>query len=75
QLNANPAAKATVSGFHDASGDPAANAEIAKQRAMAVQRLLQDGGIAADRIVLDKPMLTEGDGDPKEARRVDISVR
>lgn len=75
QLNANPAAKATVSGFHDASGDPAANAEIAKQRALAVQKLLQDGGIAADRIVLDKPMLTEGGGDPKEARRVDIGVR
>ncbi len=74
-LNANPGSQAYVSGFHDASGDPATNAEIAKQRAQAVQALLEDAGIAADRIVLEKPVLAEGGDDWRQARRVDISVR
>ena len=72
QLNANPALTATLSGFHDDSGDPAQNAEIAKDRARAVQQLLVDGGIDPERIILDKPVLTEGGADPREARRVDV---
>jgi outer membrane protein OmpA-like peptidoglycan-associated protein len=33
--------KVLISGFHDASGDPALNAELAKQRAMAVRDALK----------------------------------
>jgi len=73
-LNANAGAKARISGFHDESGSAATNAELAKQRAQAVQHWLQQQGIAADRIVLDKPAVTEGGGDAKEARRVEVSV-
>lgn len=35
---------AVVSGFVDSTGDAAQNAEIAKQRAMAVQNLLRSAG-------------------------------
>lgn len=64
-----------LSGFHDASGDAAANEELAKQRALAVRDLLVGAGAPAERIELRKPELTTGDGDPREARRVEISVR
>ncbi len=73
-LQADPANKARISGYHDASGDAATNAEIAKERAQAVQGLLVERGISADRIVLDKPVLSTGDGTPDEARRVEVVV-
>ena len=53
---------------------PATNEEIAKQRAQTVQGLLVGNGVAADRIVLDKPVLTTGDGSPDEARRVEVLI-
>ncbi|WP_269769756.1 OmpA family protein [Lysobacter enzymogenes] len=73
-LNANASAKARISGFHDETGSAATNAEVSKQRAQAVQQWLQQQGIAAERIALDKPAVTEGGGDAKEARRVEVSV-
>ncbi|KAF1708441.1 sodium-translocating pyrophosphatase [Pseudoxanthomonas sacheonensis] len=73
-LQANPGSKARVSGYHDATGGAAANEEIAKVRAQTVQELLLANGIAQERIVLDKPVLTTGDGSPEEARRVEILV-
>ncbi|MFT3761438.1 MAG: OmpA family protein [Pseudoxanthomonas sp.] len=69
------AATARVSGFHDESGDPAANAELAKQRAEAVRQWLLDQGIAAERVTLEKPVVTTGDGDAAEARRVEVAVQ
>ncbi len=74
RLQNDMALKATVSGFHDASGDAAANGLIARERAQQVQALLVASGIDAGRIVLDKPMLTTGDGNPDEARRVEVLV-
>jgi outer membrane protein OmpA-like peptidoglycan-associated protein len=67
-------ARFAVSGFHDASGDAAANAELAKQRALAVRDLLTTAGVAPDRIELRKPALTTGGADPREARRVDVTL-
>ncbi len=67
-------AKARISGFHDETGSAATNAELAKKRAQAVQQWLESQGIAAERIVLDKPAVTEGGGKPEEARRVEVSV-
>lgn len=64
----------TVSGFHDASGDAAANAELAKQRALAVRDLLTNAGVAPERIELHKPALTTGGADPREARRVEVTL-
>lgn len=66
--------KWVVSGYHDASGDAAANAELAKQRAFAVRDLLTTAGVRPESIELSKPMVTMGGADPREARRVEISL-
>ena len=69
-----PAAKLVISGYHDASGDPAQNAGLAKQRAMAVRDALKTAGVAEDRIELKKPEQLNA-GDAAEARRVEVSVQ
>jgi cytochrome c oxidase subunit II len=73
-LKAKPGAKIALSGFVDASGSAAKNAELAKQRAFAVRDALTKGGIPAERIELRKPSQVEaGSGaDAARARRVDI---
>ncbi|KRA75649.1 pyrophosphatase [Lysobacter sp. Root667] len=74
RLQRDPALKARVSGFHDRSGDPAANAELAKQRASVVRDWLIAQGLPADRVSMDKPVETTGNGTSKEARRVEVVV-
>lgn len=64
-----------ISGFHDASGDAATNAELAKKRAQVVRHALEANGVAPDRLVLDKPMVTPGDTNAREARRVEMRLR
>lgn len=64
-----------ISGYHDTSGDPAKNAELAKNRAVAVRHALEANGVAADRLVMDKPIATTGGSDAREARRVELRVR
>ncbi|HTN48399.1 MAG TPA: OmpA family protein [Burkholderiaceae bacterium] len=64
-----------VSGYHDASGDTAANAELAKQRAFAVRDLLVARGVSPQSIELSKPIVTLGGTDPREARRVEVTLR
>jgi outer membrane protein OmpA-like peptidoglycan-associated protein len=65
---------AVLSGFHDASGDPAKNAELAKERAKAVREALKAAGVPAERIALRKPQSTTGDGTNQEARRVEVRL-
>ena len=66
---------AVVSGFHDASGDPAKNVELAKQRAFAVRDALKALGVAEDKVELSKPAETTGSGSAGEARRVEVTLR
>jgi len=66
--------RVAISGFHDRTGNPEANAELAKQRAMAVRDALVTAGVAEARIELRRPVQTEGDGTDREARRVEVSV-
>ncbi|MBL8328628.1 MAG: OmpA family protein [Rubrivivax sp.] len=63
-----------LSGFHDPSGDPAVNAELAKNRAKAVREALKARGVPAERIALRKPEQTSAEGPPAEARRVEIRL-
>lgn len=72
---ANPNAAVLISGFHDASGNPEHNAELAKRRAMAVRHALEANGVQPTQLVLDKPRETTGGGDPREARRVEVHLR
>jgi K(+)-stimulated pyrophosphate-energized sodium pump len=67
--------KAVVSGFHDSTGDPAKNAELAKQRALAVRDALKAAGAADDKIELKKPEVATGSGDAAHARRVEVVLQ
>ncbi len=66
---------AVISGYHDATGDAAQNAELAKNRAQAVQAALEALGVPADKIDLKKPESTTGDGSNAEARRVEVTLQ
>ncbi|MBU4424128.1 MAG: OmpA family protein [Gammaproteobacteria bacterium] len=66
--------KAVVSGFHDATGDAALNAELAKQRAFAVRDALTALGVAEEKIELKKPEETTASGSNAEARRVEVAL-
>ena len=67
--------KAVISGFHDASGDPAMNAELAKQRALNVRDALKALGVAEDKVELKKPEQTLAAGAAADARRVEVAVQ
>jgi outer membrane protein OmpA-like peptidoglycan-associated protein len=63
-----------ISGFHDATGDAPSNAELAKQRALAVQKKLLELGVPAASILLQKPAVTVILGSYAEARRVEVTL-
>lgn len=63
-----------ISGFHDATGDAAFNAELARQRALAVHDMLVGAGVARTAIALKKPEQTTGSGNNAEARRVEVVI-
>lgn len=67
-------ARLVLSGFHDPSGDPAQNAELAKERAKAVRAALVAAGVDVARVALRKPESTTGGGTPEEARRVEVRL-
>ncbi|MEJ6005128.1 OmpA family protein [Paucibacter sp. AS339] len=73
-LIAAPARKIVIAGFHDASGDAAKNAELAKERAKATRAALTAAGIDAARLLLRKPESTLAEGTSEEARRVEIRL-
>lgn len=64
-----------ISGFHDATGSAEANAELAKQRAMAVRADLLQAGVAQDLIEMKKPEETHATGSNAEARRVEVTLQ
>lgn len=66
---------AVISGFHDTTGDPAKNEELAKQRAFAVRDALVSLGIGEDKLDLQKPEVMAVAGPNAEARRVEVSLR
>lgn len=62
-----------VSGYHDATGNPEANAELARQRAVAVRDALISLGVPEDKVELRKPELMLGGANDAEARRVEVT--
>lgn len=64
-----------ISGYHDASGGAAKNAELAKQRALAVRHALEANGVSPDRLQMSKPVETTGGTDPKDAHRVEMRLQ
>jgi outer membrane protein OmpA-like peptidoglycan-associated protein len=67
--------KLVISGFHDAAGDPAYNAVLARRRALAVRDALKKAGVDDKQIELKKPEQLAGSGSDAEARRVEISLQ
>ncbi|MGH8034777.1 MAG: OmpA family protein [Lysobacterales bacterium] len=67
--------KLVISGFHDATGDAAKNADLARQRALAVRDALKAAGVAERHIELKKPEPLAANGSNAEARRVEISLQ
>ena len=67
--------KALVSGFHDATGSADLNAELSKQRALAVRDALLALGVAEASIELKKPEETQLGGPAAEARRVEVVLQ
>ena len=74
-LRTNPSAVATVSGFHDPTGDAAYNEELAKNRAITVRDAMMAAGVPEAQIEMVKPIVTTGGGDLAEARRVEVAIR
>jgi K(+)-stimulated pyrophosphate-energized sodium pump len=65
--------KVGISGYVDASGDAAKNAELAKQRAFAVRELLKVSGVKEEQIMLVRPNdIKEGSTSAAEGRRVEV---
>lgn len=75
-LDANADARLSVSGYVDPRGDPAFNAQLAKDRATKVRDALVAAGIGADRIDMDKPADIVGDGSTlSEERKVEVKIK
>lgn len=74
-LDAAPEKKVLLSGFHDETGGAAVNAEVSKNRALAVREALVEAGVPAERVLLRRPAVTLGGGDAAEARRVEVRVQ
>ena len=70
---AKDANKLSITGYTDKTGDEKMNAELAKNRAMAVKDALIAAGVKEDAIEMKKPEFVTGAADDKEARRVDIN--
>ena len=66
--------KATISGFHDTTGNAALNAELSKKRAFAVRDALLALGVTEDKLELVKPADSQGSGAAAEARRVEVTL-
>lgn len=74
-LGARAEARVLLSGFHDEVGSAQANAEVAKERALAVRDALVAAGVPAERVLLRRPAVTLGGSDAAAARRVEIRVQ
>jgi photosynthetic reaction center cytochrome c subunit len=76
-LSSRPQAKATISGYHSASGQLDSNQKLARDRAVNVRDAMVASGIAPARVVLDKPLQTEANisGEDPAARRVEVTVK
>ncbi len=75
-LEANAGSSLAVSGYSDPSGNAAINAEISKNRAIAVRKALIAAGIPEGSVALVKPEeISDGTVSPEAARRVEVVVR
>ena len=67
--------KLVISGYHDATGSAAKNAELAKLRAFAVRDALRSAGVTDNNIELKKAQELTATGSDAEARRVEVALQ
>ncbi|WP_024538169.1 OmpA family protein [Comamonas badia] len=67
--------KAVISGFHDTTGSQQVNEELSKQRAIAVRDALLALGVQEGSVELRKPENSAVQGNPAEARRVEVTLQ
>lgn len=67
--------KLVISGYHDATGGAAQNAELARQRALAVRAALKASGVLDAKIELKKPEALKAPSSDAEARRVEVALQ
>ena len=67
--------KLVISGYHDATGSAAKNAELAKLRAFAVRDALVAAGVLEAAMELKKPEQMTASGSDAEARRVEVTLQ
>lgn len=67
-------ATVVIAGFHDATGDPESNQQLARARAESVRDHLVTKGVAVSRVVLEPPRQTQGSGHADEGRRAELRV-
>jgi outer membrane protein OmpA-like peptidoglycan-associated protein len=68
-------ASVLVSGFHEHSVDRERTLELATHRTQAVAHALEANGVARERVIIVKPVLTPPGGDEREARRVEVRTQ
>ena len=73
--NAAGSHKLVISGFHDATGNAANNAVLARQRAMAVRAALKAAGVNEHQIELKHPEQIVTSSNNAQARRVEVSLQ
>lgn len=73
-LQSGRASRVVLSGFHDQSGNPRKNAELAKSRAKAVRDQLVKAGVSEARIEMRKPEQSSDAGSGQQARRVEVTA-
>lgn len=67
--------KLVISGFHDETGDAGKNAELARQRALAVRDTLRAAGVADKQIELKKSEQMSASSSNADARRVEVNLQ
>ncbi len=65
--------KVDITGYADSSGNPAQNAELAKNRALAVRDVLIANGVPEASVAMKPPASFSGSGGDAEARRVEVT--
>ena len=74
-MGAQAGRKLVISGFHDATGSAAKNAELAKLRAFAVRDALKSAGVTDNNIELKKAQELTATASNAEARRVEVALQ
>ena len=73
-LAAAPSSRVEITGYADRTGPAERNVQLARDRAKAVRAALIGAGAHPDQTLMKPPAEVTGDGDDRQARRVDVAI-